>query len=363
MMFVICRAVFTTPNNVGRRQSTSRLQRRSSGGNIILETPPDRDSSLIPSYVLESSSSGAGPIRQSGTPASFAAAMAPAHQSTTMSMRNRNKQVVQQALLFIISFMTVFMFTYINRITEQITGSSPFWLKVLARTVLSLQGFLNTIVYTRPHVTSIRQRYPSYSWVRSFLIVVKLGGDYDSNDRRLMRRRNRQTAGGTTRQKTNNLQRSHNDEGRLRMPAPDQAVEERLGGPDGVEEIQFLEQRAEAVEASGRMSVGSSSYLNTMFDTIKGETTREHHEYGSALCQNIPEVDSRGELISGFSDEDGEKQLMSSFSDQDCEKQLMSQDLSIADSMHEDSDVEQQPTFQDIFVPDSGDKHSDVENE
>ena len=59
-----------------------------------------------------------------------------------------NKEVIIQACLFILAFIGTCLFTYINRITEQIHGSSPFWLQFLARTLLSLQGnFLRLKVY------------------------------------------------------------------------------------------------------------------------------------------------------------------------------------------------------------------------
>ncbi len=51
-----------------------------------------------------------------------------------------NKEVVIQAFLFIVAFLGTFLFVYINRMTKQIHGSSPFWLQLLARTVISLQG-------------------------------------------------------------------------------------------------------------------------------------------------------------------------------------------------------------------------------
>jgi hypothetical protein len=108
--------------------------------------------------------------------------------TTSRNMSNRDKEVIQQAKFFIAAFLGTFALTYTNRIVEQITGSYPFWLGLVARTVLSMQGFLNILIYTRPHVITKRRRHTNYSWFKAFIEVVKAGGDNDGNTRRRRRR-------------------------------------------------------------------------------------------------------------------------------------------------------------------------------
>lgn len=100
--------------------------------------------------------------------------------SLSLSRANAKKrEVKQQAMLFIGAFLITASMTYVNRVTEQVVGSSPFWLQWLARFLNGLQGFFNIIVYTKPHVASLRRRHQNYSWFNAFFKVVMKGGDHD----------------------------------------------------------------------------------------------------------------------------------------------------------------------------------------
>mmetsp|Transcript_25666 Transcript_25666/g.38407 ORF Transcript_25666/g.38407 Transcript_25666/m.38407 type:complete len:532 (-) Transcript_25666:2253-3848(-) len=107
----------------------------------------------------------------------------PVRQRSRASSR-RIKDVKEQSILFIVAFLLTYSFTYVNRIVEQVNGSSPFWLHLLARTMISNQGAFNILVYTRPHVTTLRRRNQDLSWFAAFCIVVKRGGDHDRADTR-----------------------------------------------------------------------------------------------------------------------------------------------------------------------------------
>ena len=91
----------------------------------------------------------------------------------------RHQEVKEQAIFFIVAFVCTYMVSYIHRIYEQINGTSPFWLRLIARVLNSLQGFFNILVYTRPHVTSLRRRHKELNWFQAFWAVVKKGGDND----------------------------------------------------------------------------------------------------------------------------------------------------------------------------------------
>ena len=69
----------------------------------------------------------------------------------------------------------------VYHINEQINGESPFWLCLLARTTLGLQGFLNVLSHTRPHIISLRKHNKGHSWFRAFIRVAMAGGDSDAS--------------------------------------------------------------------------------------------------------------------------------------------------------------------------------------
>ena len=95
------------------------------------------------------------------------------------SMR-KVKEVQLQAILFIAAFLFTRLPSLVVRIYEFTSGGDlPFWSHVFAKTTLGLQGFLNILVYTRPHISTFRGRNPGNSWLKAFMIVVKQGGDSD----------------------------------------------------------------------------------------------------------------------------------------------------------------------------------------
>ncbi len=51
-----------------------------------------------------------------------------------------------------------------------------------------MTGFFNILVYTRPHVVTVRRRHGDYLWLRAFLCVVKSCGDHDGRVRCRRRR-------------------------------------------------------------------------------------------------------------------------------------------------------------------------------
>lgn len=85
-----------------------------------------------------------------------------------------------QALLYIASFLVCYLFSFIFRLYIQYTGSSPFVLVLIGRTLNPLQGFFNVIIYTRIQVSRLRSR-SDISWLQAFWIVISSG---DNNSQR-----------------------------------------------------------------------------------------------------------------------------------------------------------------------------------
>jgi len=106
------------------------------------------------------------------------------HNDEIGSPNNNNssveKEVISQALLYMGSFVLTYIFSIIARIILNQGKDVPFIILLLARFFLPLQGFFNIIVYTRPHIVSLRRNNPEYSWFKAFAIVFKAGGDNDS---------------------------------------------------------------------------------------------------------------------------------------------------------------------------------------
>ena len=98
--------------------------------------------------------------------------------SSVFNSMTTQKEVLTQACLFILAMVTSLLFSTITRTCEAFTGELPFWSFLIARILYPMQGLLNILVYTRPHVISVRKRSPHYSWRKAFWIVVQRGGDH-----------------------------------------------------------------------------------------------------------------------------------------------------------------------------------------
>lgn len=93
---------------------------------------------------------------------------------------NVEGEVVVQALFYMGCFFITYIFGLISRIIQVQGSPVPYTLILLGRFFYPLQGFLNIIVYTRPHIVSLRRNNPQYSWFKAFAIVFRAGGDNDS---------------------------------------------------------------------------------------------------------------------------------------------------------------------------------------
>mmetsp|Transcript_7810 Transcript_7810/g.8599 ORF Transcript_7810/g.8599 Transcript_7810/m.8599 type:complete len:479 (+) Transcript_7810:191-1627(+) len=176
IMVLICTTVLNQ-HRTRRHSNSSRVPVRSTISQQQASSETPRSNNRISARFLRLFSSNET-VYQPKSPASFASGL------SLGQARNRNKEVVQQALLFIAAFLGSNLFTYINNIVFQVTGETPYWLAFIARTVNGLQGLFNVLVFTRPHIISLRRKHKSYSWLKAFWTIVKSGGDHDGNTRR-----------------------------------------------------------------------------------------------------------------------------------------------------------------------------------
>ena len=99
--------------------------------------------------------------------------------SLMIKQSKKNKEVMLQAFCYVLCYVVTWILPYTNQTMEGMKMKVPYALRLTSRFINPGQGILNILVYTRPHVNSLRRAYPEYSWLKAFTIVVKSGGDND----------------------------------------------------------------------------------------------------------------------------------------------------------------------------------------
>jgi hypothetical protein len=94
---------------------------------------------------------------------------------TAVGMRQslQKKEVAQQGLWYVASFVFCFWATVVVRGMEGLSSTSTensiegqiYWLLVIQAATLPFQGFLNMFVYNRPNYSRLRAAYPELSWM------------------------------------------------------------------------------------------------------------------------------------------------------------------------------------------------------
>ena len=93
---------------------------------------------------------------------------------------SRNKAVLSQALLFVLSYFVRWAAMIALAIQYNINGDIPYWLLTITFTFYPLQGFMNLLMYVVPFIKTIRSSHPEYSWIYAFFRAVISGGDKET---------------------------------------------------------------------------------------------------------------------------------------------------------------------------------------
>lgn len=101
-------------------------------------------------------------------------------KSTTRDIEEATHAATTQCFLYIASFLLCYTFTIASRIYGIIGRPAPFPVLVISRFFLPLQGFFVILIYSRPHIKSIRVNDSNLTWAQAFMIALKGGGDNDS---------------------------------------------------------------------------------------------------------------------------------------------------------------------------------------
>ena len=106
----------------------------------------------------------------------------------SLGRRRRGRGFLTQAMWYTLAFLLTHIFSVIYLIMRM-AGSKPnFTLLVLVLVFNPLQGMLNILVFTRPHVAKERTKNSSLSWWGAFKKVVASGGDDDDERTNRLRR-------------------------------------------------------------------------------------------------------------------------------------------------------------------------------
>ena len=100
----------------------------------------------------------------------------------SLRQRKKGKPFLVQAKWYSIVFFIVYLFPVIGTIRHLAGMPHSTTILVLVRILNPLQGALNILVYTRPHVAKELARNSNMSWWGAFKKVIKSGGD-DGDER------------------------------------------------------------------------------------------------------------------------------------------------------------------------------------
>ena len=104
-------------------------------------------------------------------------------------LRMWRREVIKQATLYVANFLIIYPVVGIGLILISIDDKENdviFLVEtILYQGLFPLMGLFNMIIYTRPKVKIFRRTHPEFSWLRSFALVVKAGGEVpDENENR-----------------------------------------------------------------------------------------------------------------------------------------------------------------------------------
>jgi len=109
----------------------------------------------------------------------------------------RMQHIRNRAYAFTLGYIFTYFFGSMYRLTEMYGRSEPsFAIVLLSCITIPLQGLINMMIYTYPHVEAYYRNHSGQnciiSWILAFCHVVKSGGDSDTKiTRRLSQRRGR----------------------------------------------------------------------------------------------------------------------------------------------------------------------------
>ena len=90
---------------------------------------------------------------------------------------SKSKVVRNQALLFVLAYLVTWLPLRIVSGFNATKRKPPYFLMIISRATLPLQGFMNLLIYTAPFIKTLRKNHPQYSYIKSLVEVIKSSGD------------------------------------------------------------------------------------------------------------------------------------------------------------------------------------------
>ena len=92
-------------------------------------------------------------------------------------LRLYRRETTIQAFLYISSYFITYSITLFITISGVMNIRPTGAIMTISAAVYPLMGFFNILIYTRPKVNSFRYTFTEFSWLRSFILVIKAGGE------------------------------------------------------------------------------------------------------------------------------------------------------------------------------------------
>jgi hypothetical protein len=96
---------------------------------------------------------------------------------TDFVLRLYRRETVLQGSLYVGSFLITYAVTLVVIISSFFMSSIPEWVNTVTFATYPVMGLFNILIYTRPKVQKLRYICPELSWLKSFLLVIKAGGE------------------------------------------------------------------------------------------------------------------------------------------------------------------------------------------
>lgn len=87
-----------------------------------------------------------------------------ADQNRSKARRTRLRQTALQALFYVLAWMNTYLWVGVARALEDLGASDGFFaIRMMSAIFYPLQGFFNFLIFVRPRLHDLRQRYPNES--------------------------------------------------------------------------------------------------------------------------------------------------------------------------------------------------------
>lgn len=92
------------------------------------------------------------------------------------------KESLTQSSLYVLAYVASYLFLTVALLLHLSGARVPMWIVYALSVFWPLSGFFNILVYTRPKVRKLSEKYPEFNRFILFLVVIMSGGDAPPSD-------------------------------------------------------------------------------------------------------------------------------------------------------------------------------------